>query len=373
MTDPRMSNLARILVQYSVAVQPGDFVNIRYFGSIVAGMPMIAEVFREVLRAGGNPHIQIHPAFTEEIGYSYMKEATDDQISFVNPASTLLVKEIDCEITISCDTNTRYLAQIDPERHTLRRRAVTELTALFMERAGKGELRWVYSGFPSTGQAQDAEMSLEEYGDFVYAATHADTEDAVERWNALREYQEQLVTWLDGKDMIVISGDGVDLEMSIKGRKFINCCGDKNMPDGEIFTGPVEESVNGSVKFSYPCIWSGVEVKGVDLTFDQGKVVEARAEKNEASLLETLKTDDGASYLGELGIGTNNQIDRFTGNMLFDEKMAGTIHLALGLGFPESGSKNKSAIHWDLLTDMKDGGTITVDGELFYESGQFKV
>jgi len=373
MTDPRMSNLARLLVQYSVAVQPGEFVNIRYFGSIVAGMPMIAEVFREVLRAGGNPHIQVHPAFTEEIGYLFLKEATDDQISFVDPTADLLVKEVDCEVAIACDTNTLYLAQIDPERHTLRRMAAKELTELLWERWGRGELRWVYSGFPSTGQAQDAEMSLEEYGDFVYAATCTDTEDAVDKWNAIREYQERLVTWLDRKEMIVISGDGVDLEMSMKGRKFINCCGKVNMPDGEIFTGPVETSVNGRVKFSYPCIWSGIEVNGVDLTFEQGKVVEARAEKNEAFLLETLKTDAGASYLGELGIGTNNQIDRFTGNMLFDEKMAGTIHLALGRGIPESGSKNKSAIHWDLLTDMRNGGTITVDGELFYESGQFKI
>jgi len=373
MTDPRMSNLAKLLVQYSVAVQPGEFVNIRYFGSLIAGMPMIAEVFREVLRAGGNPHIQIHPAFTEEIGYLFFKEATDDQISFVDPTADLLVKEVDCEVAIACDTNTRYLAQIDPERHTLRRRAAKELTELFWERCGRGELRWVYSGFPSTGQAQDAEMSLEEYEDFVYAATHADSGDAVERWNATREQQENLVAWLDGKEMIVISGDGVDLEMSVKGRKFINCCGQGNMPDGEIFTGPIEESVNGRVKFSYPSNWYGAEVHGVELYFENGKVVEAHADKNEAFLLETLKTDEGACYLGELGIGTNYRIDKFTGNILFDEKIGGTIHLALGAGIPESGSKNKSTIHWDLLTDMRNGGTITVDGELFYESGQFKI
>ena len=373
MTDPRMSNLARILVQHCVAVQPGDFVNVRHFGSIVAGMPMISEVFREVVRSGGNPHIQVNPALTEEIGYSFLKEATDDQLSFVDPTMDLLIKEVDCEIAFFCGTNTRFLSQIDPARHTIRRRAISDLIELFWKRASTGELRWVYSGYPSTGQAQDAEMSLEEYEDFVYAATYADTEDAVASWNTIRDQQEELVEWLDGKDMIKISADGVDLEMSMKGRKFINCCGKLNMPDGEIFTGPVEESVNGRVKFSYPSLWYGAEVNGVELCFENGKVVEAHADRNEAFLLETLKTDDGACYLGELGIGTNYKIDKFTGNILFDEKMGGTIHLALGAGIPESGSKNKSTIHWDLLTDVKNGGRITVDGELFYESGQFKI
>ncbi len=373
MTDPRLTNLARILVQYSVGVQPGDLVCIRPIGSLVAGMPMLTEVFRETLSAGGNPNVAIDPAFAEEIGYAYMKEASDEQLSFIDPCEDLLVNEMDCEIAFACDTNTRCLTHIDPVRQAKRRKSRSDLIERFHDRASKGELRWVYSGYPTTGQAQDAEMSLEEYADFVYAATYADTEDAVERWNAIREYQEQLVTWLDGKERIVISGDGVDLEMSIKGRKFINCCGRVNMPDGEIFTGPVEASVNGRVRFSYPCIYSGVEVNGVELTFENGKVVQAHAAKNEAFLLEIIKTDAGASYLGELGIGTNDQIDRFTGNMLFDEKMGGTIHLALGLGYPESGSKNKSAIHWDLLTDMRDGGRIIVDGELFYESGQFQI
>jgi len=373
MADPRMSNLAKLLVQYSVAVQPGDFVNISCVGSLTAGVPMIVEVFREVLNAGGNPHIMVYSAFTEEIGYSYLKEASDDQLSFVDPAIEFLYKEIDCEIVFMCYSNTRYLSQIDPARQAMRRKAATELTEMIVDREAKGDLRGVISSYPSAGQAQDAEMSLEEYADFVYASTYADCEDPVEKWTAIREQQENLMAWLKGKDVVKISGDGVDLEMSIKGRNFVNCCGKVNMPDGEIFTSPVEESVNGSVKFSCPCIWSGVEVSGVELTFEQGKVVEARAEKNEAFLLETLKTDAGASYLGELGIGTNNQIDRFTGNMLFDEKIGGTVHLALGLGFPESGSKNKSVIHWDLLTDMRNGGRIIVDDELFYESGQFKV
>ena len=373
MTDPRLSNLARILVQYSVAVQPGDLVNIGPFGSLVAGIPMLIEVFRETLSAGGNPHVAITSASTEEIGYAYFKEASDEQLSFIDPCDDLLVNEMDCDIGFICDTNTRFLTHIDPVRQATRRKSRSDLIERFLDRASKGELRWVLSSFPTTGQAQDAEMSLEEYEDFVYAATYADAEDAVARWNAIREQQEKLVAWLDGKDVVKISGDGVDLEMSIKGRNFINCCGKENMPDGEIFTGPIEESVQGRVKFSYPCIWSGVEVNGVELTFEQGKVVEAHAAKNEAFLIETLKTDAGASYLGELGIGTNYQIDRFTGNMLFDEKIGGTIHLALGGGYPESGSKNKSVIHWDLLTDMRDGGRIIIDGELFYESGQFKI
>jgi aminopeptidase len=373
MADPRISRLARTLVRYSVGVQTGDLVNLWCIGSLQAGMPMLVELYRETLDAGGNPHVMVPPSYVEEFGYLAYQHSSDEQLEYIDPSTDYLVRQVDCDIAFYCRANSRYLSNVDPAKRTIHRKAAAYLTELFEERAAAGELRWTLSNFPTSGGAQDAEMSLEEYQDFVYAATFADRPNGVENWAEFRRRQESMVGWLAGKEHVQIEGPGVDLVLSIKDRPFISCHGDKNMPDGEIFTGPVENSVSGRVKFSFPCVWGGVEVIGVELTFDDGKVVEAHADKNEAFLLETLATDDGSSYLGEFGIGTNDRIDRFTKNMLFDEKMGGTIHLALGLGYLESGSKNKSAIHWDLLTDMKGGGKIVVDGELLYESGAFKV
>lgn len=179
--------------------------------------------------------------------------------------------------------------------------------------------------------------------------------------------------WLSGKDEVVVKGPNVDLKLSIKGRNFINSDGKTNMPSGEIFTGPVEDSVEGWVRFTYPAIRLGREVEGIELKFEKGKVVEATAEKNEPFLLEMLEVDEGARYVGEFAIGTNKRINRFIKNMLFDEKTGGTIHMALGAGYPQTGSVNKSGIHWDMICDMRDGGQIYVDGELFYEAGEFKI
>ena len=189
----------------------------------------------------------------------------------------------------------------------------------------------------------------------------------------MRENQERLVQWLSGKKEMVVNGPDIDLKFSIEGRVFLNDAGHYNMPDGEIETGPVENSVNGWVRFHYPAIEAGREVHGVELQFEDGRVVKASAEKGEDFLLSMLETDAGARYLGEFAIGTNERIQRFTKDMLFDEKMGGTVHMALGAGYPETGSKNKSGIHWDMLCDMRDGGQILVDGSLFYESGRFMI
>jgi aminopeptidase len=373
MPDPRTSNLAKILVQHSVSVSPGDLVVLDCWGSLVAGMPLLMEVYREVIRPGGNPILHPDAAICDEFAYIRYQEASDEQLDFADTAEDLLVDRMDCSIEVMCAMNTRQLSQVDPAKRAIVRRAYADIKRRFYARAALGDLRWVLSGFPTSGFAQEAEMSLEEYQDFVYKTTFADSDDPVASWMVMEERQNRLISWLEGKDHVKIVGDGIDLEMSFKDRKFLNASGRNNMPDGEIYTSPVEESVNGTVRFSYPCIYSAIEVGGAEVTFENGKVVTAHAEKNEPYLLELLKTDEGASYLGELGIGTNDQIGRFTGNMLFDEKIGGSIHLALGLGFPEAGSKNTSGLHWDLLTDMRNGGKIFVDGDLFYDSGEFRV
>jgi aminopeptidase len=216
-------------------------------------------------------------------------------------------------------------------------------------------------------------MSLSEFEEYVYSTTFADTDDPVAKWQKIHDSQQTIVDWFVGKKHVEVKGPDVDLNLSIEGRTFENCDGESNMPDGEIFTGPVEESANGWVRFNYPAVLSGREVEGIELHFEEGKVVKASAKKNEEFLLKMLDTDPGARYLGEFAIGTNERINRFIKNILFDEKIGGTIHMALGAGYPETGSKNESAIHWDMICDMRDGAQITVDGELIYESGEFKI
>ena len=215
-------------------------------------------------------------------------------------------------------------------------------------------------------------MSLGDFQDFVYAAGLLDQPDPVAGWKALHDRQEKIIAWLKGKKSVTFKGANIDLRMSIEGRGFINCDGKVNFPDGETFTSPVENSVNGWVRFSYPAIFAGREVNDIELWFEDGKVVKETASKNQETLTEMLNTDPGARYLGEWGTGTNYGIQRFVKNMLFDEKIGGTIHLAVGNGFPEVGSKNESNIHWDMLCDMADS-EISVDGELFYKNGKFAV
>jgi aminopeptidase len=216
-------------------------------------------------------------------------------------------------------------------------------------------------------------MSLAEYEDFVYGAAMVHLDDPVAYWRAKAAEQQRLVDWLKGKKQVEVKGENVDLTLSIKDRVFINADGKKNFPDGEIFTGPVRDSVNGWVRFTYPAIYQSREVEGVELTFEEGKVVKATAQKGEEYLNSVLDTDEGARYLGEFAIGTNEGIQQFTRNILFDEKINGTIHMAVGAGYPETGSKNQSSIHWDMICDMRSGGEIVVDGSLFYKDGEFQV
>ena len=216
-------------------------------------------------------------------------------------------------------------------------------------------------------------MSLSDYADFVYGTMYCDKEDPVAEWNRIHDEQQKVVDWLKGKKSVTVKSPTADLTLSIEGREFVNSDGTKNMPSGEVFTGPVENSVNGWIEFSYPAIRGGREVEGVRLEFEDGKVVKATAEKNEVYLLSQLDIDEGAKYLGEFAIGTNYGIQKFTKSILFDEKIGGTIHLAVGAGYPETGSVNKSAIHWDFICDMREDSEIRVDGDLLYKNGQFKI
>ena len=366
--DPRVEKMAGVMVNYSVAIRPGDLVMIHPYDPLAS--PLALAVYKHVLQAGGNAVFRMAPSGASEIFYRY---ASDEQLDFTDPSFLWLMENIDVRIAINAPANTRALTNVDPKRLSRSGRAQEPISQTFFRRQATGELRWVLTQYPTQAAAQDAEMSLTEYEEFVYGAVLVNPDDPVAYWREKSAGQQRLVDWLKGKDRVEVRGENVDLTLSIRDRVFINADGKKNLPDGEIFTGPVEDSVNGWVRFTYPAIHNNREVVGVELTFEQGKVVRATAEKGEDYLNAILDTDPGARYLGEFAIGTNEAIQRFTRNILFDEKIGGTIHMAVGAGYPDTGSKNKSAIHWDMICDMRSGGEILVDGELFYRDGQFQV
>ncbi|MEA3439907.1 MAG: aminopeptidase [Chloroflexota bacterium] len=367
MSDPRLNNLARTLVNYSIDVKPDDWV---YISSGVVALPLAREVLRFVLRAGGRANVIFD---SDDLSVVTLKESSTAQLEWVSPVEELLFDQMDALISLRGPSNTRALSGVDPQKQQTRQIARRHLTETYLKRAAEGSLRWVITNYPCAAFAQEADMSLEEYQDFVYSATFSDLDDPIKAWQKVHDEQQRLVDWLVGKKQVVVHGPNSDLTLSIEGRKFINSDGKKNMPSGEIFTGPVEDSANGWVRFTYPAITGGREVEGVELEFNDGKVVSAKAKKNEQYLITMLDSDQGARFLGEFAIGTNYGIKKFTKSILFDEKIGGSFHMAVGAGYPETGSKNKSSIHWDFICDMRDNSEILVDGELFYKNGEFQI
>jgi len=367
MADIRIEKLADLLVNYSIAVKPGDTVAIQ--AGIVAE-PLVKALYTRVVQAGGHPQLLLSIPGADEALYRYGK---DEQLKFVPPHIKLIYETYDCRIAILSDQNTKELSAIDPAKTVLRAQARTGLMKTMMQRTAAGKFRWVVAPYPTYAYAQDAEMSLADYEDFVYGACMPDMDDPIGYWKKIKTKQTKITNWLKPKSTVHVTGKDTDLTLSIKGRKFISCHGDKNMPDGEVYTGPVENSAEGHVYFSYPAIYNGREVTGVRLWFKKGKVVKATADKNEDFLNKTLDTDAGSRFLGEFAIGTNEGIQQFTREILFDEKIGGSFHMALGAGYPETGSKNESAIHWDMVCDLRDGGQITVDDTLFYKNGKFVI
>jgi len=352
--DPRVEKLAEILVDYSVGVSKGDVVMV---GTDVDGAPLAKAVYRRVMQRGGFPRLKV---YLPEVTRIYFEEASDEQIGTLLPIDMDEYKASQCLIRISAPANLAETANVEPGKQSARRRTMKPVTNWIMG----GKVRWCGCNFPCNALAQKAEMSLEEYEDFVYGATNVD-------WAALSREQEAIKQLFDGGRQVHLIGEGTDLTFSIEGRPGVNCDGHYNMPDGEVFYSPVEHSAEGYITFSYPAIYMDREVEEVRLTFSQGKVVEARAAKNEEFLLKMLDTDPGARRIGEFGIGTNHGITKFTRDILFDEKIGGTIHLALGQSYPEAKGENDSAIHWDMIADLRRGGEIQVDGRTVQRDGKF--
>jgi aminopeptidase len=363
--DPRYEKLAKVLVNYSVEVKKNHIVGIN--GSPLAE-PLISEVYRECLRVGAHPFTRLQLPSLAEV---YYKTAKAHQLKFVSPISEFEVEKIDRVITIWADENTKTLANVDPKKQATRSAATQKLFIRFMERESAGELLWAGTQFPANAAAQDAEMSLSDYEEFVLNACLVHKADPIAAWKSVHRKQAKICNRLNKAKKVRFVTKGTDLSMSVKGRKWINCDGKANMPDGEIFTGPVEDSVEGTISFSFPANYMGRDAEGVQLTFKKGKVVKAKATKNEEFLHAMIESDEGARRVGEMAIGTNYAIQQFTRNTLFDEKIGGTIHMALGASIPESGGVNQSGLHWDMVTDMRDGGKIYADGKIVYKDGKF--
>jgi len=366
MRDPRYARLASVLVNYSVAVRKDQLVRIA--GPPVA-QPLIAEIYRCVLEAGAQPFVRMAPQELTEI---LIKYGQPHQLSFVNPLTLYEYERIDCSISMWAEENTRAMTRSDPEKVRLNEAARRPLLEVFFKRAAEGKLRWVGTQFPTQACAQDAEMSLAEYEDFVFAAGFIDRPDPVAEWKAVSHRQQRLVDFLNGKrEYRVVAANGTDVRMGIEGRRWLNCDGHENFPDGEVFTGPILDSVEGTIHFSFPAVHRGREVTDVRLTFRNGKVVDARAGKGQEFLIKMLDMDDGSRMLGECAIGTNYGITQYTRNTLFDEKIGGTVHFALGAGYPETGNTNQSGLHWDMVVDLRGGGYLEVDGIRINENGRF--
>jgi aminopeptidase len=367
MRDPRAERLAKILVGYSTEVKEGEIVSI---DGESAAQPLLLAVYEEVLKAGAHPILNVSLDGQAAV---YFKQASGAQLDWISPVSEWLLDNADVRIAIGASSNTRELSGVPPQRQTRRQTATGELLGRAMERSAKGEFRWCYTLFPTNAYAAEAEMSLADYEDFYYGACLADDENPLTAWKRASAETTRLAEWIEGHEEVRVVAPGTDILLGIAGRQFIPCDGRHNMPDGEFFTGPVEDSVEGEVSFHLPATIGGREVAGVRLRFESGKVVEASAERGEEFLIELLDTDVGARRLGELGIGTNYAIDRGTREVLLDEKLGGTVHMAVGRSYPESGGLNESAVHTDLVCDLRLGGRIEVDGTVMQEDGKFVV
>ncbi|MCC6322379.1 MAG: aminopeptidase [Phycisphaerales bacterium] len=381
MHDPRLDRLADVLVRYSTSVRKGDLVHIN---GEAAALPLIEAMYAATLRAGGHPFWSPRSESLQEL---LLLHGSDEQLTYVSPIELHRVQTIDVHLSIWSDLNTKFLGRVDPRRTALLQSARKPTMKVFMQRTaesmesgGAKGMRWCGTLYPTNASAQDAEMSLRAYEQFVFAAGLLHLPDPVAAWTRIHERQERIREYLQGKKVVHFKvppsggNDGTDLRVEVGGSRWINCAGKENFPDGEVFAGP--QGADGHVNYTFPAVYQGREVEGVRLEFKGGRVVEASAKKNEDFLIKMLDQDAGARNMGEIAIGTNYAIKDFSRNTLFDEKIGGTFHAAVGAGYPESGNSNESGLHWDMVCEMRPrggapGGTIAADGEVFHKDGKF--
>jgi aminopeptidase len=360
----RLRRFADVVVGYCGGVEPDDLVVLQGTMNVE---PLIEQLYAAVLRAGGRPATRVMP----ELGELLLTEGSEEQIQWLTPGEREDIEQADVWIVVEAPSNTKELTAVDPERQALRQRARSPLRERYLERAVEGDLRWVLTAFPTNAAAQDAEMSLAEYEEFVYGSALLDADDPVARWREFSCELRRVVEFLSAKQELRFVAEGTDITFAVGGRTWVAADGHENFPDGEVFTAPHDESAEGVIRFTYPAVFEGRQVDDVRLRFRGGEVVEATASRGEDFLQEMVALDDGARRVGELAFGLNDAVSVFTRNILFDEKIGGTMHLALGSAYPECGGTNRSALHWDMICDLRSGSEVYADGELVYRDGRF--
>ena len=368
-----MNNLtkwAETLVGYSLDLQPGEQVLIRVDEE---GIPLAKEVYRAALQAGAHPYVQVQIDGLDEI---FLTTASDTQLEWVSPIKQFEYENIDALCAIVAPANTSALAGVSADKQTRAQKASSAIRKSLFTRAAEGRAKWSLTLYPTQGAAQNAKMSLADYEAFLMKAMLLDKPDPAAAWKAFSAEQQRYVDYLNKVQTLRFAARDTDLTMRVGGRVWVNSDGHKNFPSGEVFTGPIEDSVNGTVRYTFPTAHLGHEVDDVRLTFKEGRVVQAEAARGLEFLETMLESDPGARTLGEVAVGNNYGVQQFTRNTLYDEKIGGTFHLALGNSYPETGGTNISAVHWDMVCDMRPdagGGAIYADGVLIHENGQWKI
>lgn len=362
--NPILTKYAKLLVNYCLEIKAGDRL---YVKTTTLAEPLVREVYREAIKAGGNVVVDFDFMEKENI---FFEEAHGDQLLFVSPTYKMAMEEFEAYLHIRAPYNLYEDQNVDPEKLKIHKKVTAPLNQTYFERTATRELKRNLCQFPTIAAAQNAGMSLESYEKFVYGACHLFDEDPVQRWIDVRHAQQQIVDLLNSRQKINYRGDGIDITFETKGRTWINSDGQTNMPSGEVYTSPVENSVNGTINFSYPAVYMGHEVEDVTLWVKEGYIEKWEAKRGK-EFLNRIFSMEGTRRFGEAAIGTNYNINRFTKNILFDEKIGGTIHMAIGQSYIQAGGKNQSSIHWDMIANMKNGGEIFADDEKIYESGRF--
>ena len=357
---------AELLVNYCLNIQEGDKLLIQ---STTLAEDLVREVYKVALKSGAFPEVELRFRGQNRI---FFEEASDSQLNYISPINKLYIDSFDAYLSIRAPFNLKEEANVDPQKRIRRAGATKKLSETFARRTGNGALKRSLCQYPTDACAQEAGMSLDEYREFVFKACYLNLDNPNDRWLEIRKEQQKIVDFLNDRSSLRYVNERSDITFSVEGRTWINSDGRVNMPSGEVFTGPVEDSLNGRVFFDYPSIYMGKEVSGVSFEVKDGRIERWSADKGEEVLDEIMKID-GARYFGEAAIGTNYNIDKPTKNILFDEKIGGTIHMAVGQSYLNTGGKNESTIHWDLIADMTKGGQIYADDSLVYENGQFLI
>lgn len=357
---------AEVLVDYSTDVQKGDLVQIR--ATSIYAKDLVKAVYKRVLEKGAHPIVR---SSFEDMSDTFIKYANDEQLDYVDPITKLEYETVDKFISIGAPMNTKNMARADLQKLSRRGKATQELSKKLMERSANGSAKWVIADVPTHALAQEAKMSIDEYSEFLFKSCYLDIDDPVGKLRELDEKQTKWANYLNNVQKIHITGEKTDITFNVAGRKWISCSGLNNYPDGEVFTSPVEDGINGEIYFDFPQNYRGNSATGVHLWIKNGQIVKYEADTGKDFLEAMLNMDEGSKGIGEIAIGTNDEIQEVTGNILFDEKIGGSIHMAVGASYPETGGKNVSGLHWDMIKNMKNGGKIYADDTLIYEDGKF--